>query len=131
MTESDTDPLTLPAQLKTKTIPCWPKCSLKHYIRPSRLIYVSYSASINRQPWMIYYSTRPSIVSAAPSTNMVPNFNDPKNKSFENTVGRGEMLVTSIFSFSHSDFYSIKERNRALTHSHTMTPFDDPWKQSF
>ena len=32
MTESDTDPLTLPAQLKIKTIPCRPKRKLKHYI---------------------------------------------------------------------------------------------------
>ena len=32
MTESDTDLLTLPAQLKTKTILCRPKRRLKHYI---------------------------------------------------------------------------------------------------
>ena len=31
MTESDTDPLTLPAHLKTKTIPFRPKRRLKHY----------------------------------------------------------------------------------------------------
>ena len=28
-------------------------------------------------------------------------------KSFENTVGKGEMLVVSNFSFSHSVFYSF------------------------
>ena len=32
MTESDRDPLTLPAQLETKIIPCMPKRRLKHYI---------------------------------------------------------------------------------------------------
>ena len=37
--------------------------------------------------------------------------NSLPNKSYENTVGNGKMLVTSILSFSHSDFYSVKERN--------------------
>ena len=32
-----------------------------------------------------------------------------KKKAVENTVGKREMLVTSIFSFSHIVFYSIKE----------------------
>ena len=32
-------------------------------------------------------------------------------KASENTVGKGKMLVTSIFSFSHSVSYSVKERN--------------------
>ena len=32
MMESDTDPLTLPAQLENKTILCRPKHRLKHYI---------------------------------------------------------------------------------------------------
>ena len=56
MTELDTDPLTLPAQLKTKFIPCRPRRRLKHYISLvinfivsfSSIIYVPYSASINR-----------------------------------------------------------------------------------
>ena len=34
-----------------------------------------------------------------------------RKKALENTVGKGENAVTSIFSFSHSVFYSIKERN--------------------
>ena len=63
MKESDTGPLTLPAQMKTKTIPCSPKRRLKHYIgqvikilviRFSSIIYVSDSASIDRWPWIIY-----------------------------------------------------------------------------
>ena len=32
MTESNMDPLTLPAQLKTETVSCRPKRRLKHYI---------------------------------------------------------------------------------------------------
>ena len=32
-------------------------------------------------------------------------------KPFENTVGKGKMLVTSIFSFSLNVFYPIKNRN--------------------
>ena len=35
-----------------------------------------------------------------------------KKKALENTVGKGkQMLVTSIFFFSHSVFYFIKEKN--------------------
>ena len=33
-----------------------------------------------------------------------------KNKSFENIVGKGEMLVTSIFSFSHNAFFPFQNK---------------------
>ena len=35
--------------------------------------------------------------------------NDPEKEELENTVGKGEMLVTSIFSFSRNVFYPIKD----------------------
>ena len=41
--------------------------------------------------------------------HIIPAFNDPKEEGFGKHCGK--MLVTSIFSFSHSVFYSIKERN--------------------
>ena len=31
-------------------------------------------------------------------------------KAFENVVGKGEMLVTSIFSFSHNIFFSSQHK---------------------
>ena len=34
-------------------------------------------------------------------------YNDPKKNPFENIVGKEEMLVSSIFSFSHKNFYSV------------------------
>ena len=46
------------------------------------------------------------------------------NKALENIVPKGEMLVTSIFPFSHKIFFSFKDQFSHLTHSHTTTPFD-------
>ena len=50
-----------------------------------------------------------------------------------------KLLVTSNFSFSHSVFKRLvlqTHKNqgwfgKGLTHSHTMSPFDDPGKQAF
>ena len=80
MKESDTDPLTLPLQLKTKTILCMPKRRLKQYIglvikiiaiQLQFIVCVPYSASIDRWPWMIY-STWLSIVSTTWSIDSCP-----------------------------------------------------------
>ena len=38
-----------------------------------------------------------------------------KKKALENTVGKGENPGTSIFCFSHSLFYSTKERNHLFS----------------
>ena len=58
-------------------------------------------------------------------------FYHPEEQGFgKHSLEREKMLVTSILSFSHSVFYSIKERNHQLTHSHTMTPFDALGKQA-
>ena len=44
--------------------------------------------------------------------HIVPTFNDPKEEGFGKQLGKNEkVLVTSIFSFSHSIFCSIKEKN--------------------
>ena len=39
------------------------------------------------------------------------SFNDlEKKKPFENIVGKEKMLATNILSFSHNDFYPIREK---------------------
>ena len=50
-------------------------------------------------------------------SHTIPTFNDPKEEGFGKRCGENEkMLVTSIFSFPHSVFYSIKERNHHFSH---------------
>ena len=44
----------------------------------------------------------------------IPTFNDPKKDSFGKHWEKEKMLVTNIFSFSRSLFYSIKERNHLI-----------------
>ena len=64
------------------------------------------------------------------------------SKRVENTVAKGEMLVTSNFSFFHSVFKRLVSQERqkvllcgnGLTHYHTMPHFDalkirEPWKK--
>ena len=42
----------------------------------------------------------------------IPTFNNPKEEGFGKHYGEKEkMLVTSIFSFSHNVFYTVKDRN--------------------
>ena len=45
----------------------------------------------------------------------IPTLKDPKG-IFENTEGKGENAGHQHFSFSHSVFFSIKERNRHFSH---------------
>ena len=50
------------------------------------------------------------------SSNSLPQ-NDSKKKAFLKTLWeKKKMLLTSIFSFSHNVFYSIKDRNHHLTY---------------
>ena len=42
-------------------------------------------------------------------------FDALKNEPFENIVGKEEILVTSIFFFSHSVFYPIKDNLNVLS----------------
>ena len=52
------------------------------------------------------------------SHTMTPFDVSGKEAFFENIVGKEKMLVTSIFSFSHNVFYSIKDRNYHLCYIH-------------
>ena len=37
-------------------------------------------------------------------------------KAFENIVGKGKMLLTSIISFSHNVFYPVEGKEHHLSH---------------
>ena len=44
----------------------------------------------------------------------IPGFNDPKEKAFKTLWEKEKMLVTSIFSFSHTAFYPIKNEPKHM-----------------
>ena len=60
---------------------------------------------------------------------------DFKSERVENIVEKEKMLIAvfSPFSSMFSKAFVVigKTFSFVLTHSHTMTPFDAPWKQAF
>ena len=52
--------------------------------------------------------------------HIIASFNDPRIRFWKTLLVKEKMLVTSIFSFSHSIFYSTKERNYHLSNIYRL-----------